>query len=941
MTAATESPSPRRVKLRPPRLPEDVVARPRLLARLNRMAALSLVVAPAGYGKTTLVGSWLVKANLPYAWLSLDESDNDPALFLTALTTALATIFPGFGDDILDGLNSPQAVPFADLAVLFINQLNELDCAFMLVLDDYHEIHAPLIHQFLVDLVTYPPRAMHLLLTTRHDPPLPWRVRTRSSLCELRAADLSFTEEEAAQFLAKFSQRPLSGAETSALVAQSQGWITSLRLTALAMRLHAEDARWSDMANAGFRDFSDYFSTELLAGLAPRTLAFLLRTSILDPLCGPLCDFVLAGAADGAEPEEGSAQMLRVLERLGAFTVALDDEGTWYRYHPLLRDVLRRKLEEGTSELEIAALYGRASAWHEGQNLHDEALAYALGSGEIARAVALLRRHRHQFLDNFEWRRLERWLQQFPLEAIERHVELLLTRAWINQWRYNLRDVQADLDGVEAMLASIARDEPQLNERRGEIAALRGQQYVALGDAASAMAAGQLALATLPAGQFYTHTNVAVQLVLACQMAGQWERAGAVIDASVAQEGVPRDLALARILTLRAYINLPAANLMKIRADCPTLLQIVIPRGLKTSAAWTHYFWASACYLQNDLHSAAEHFSAVLELVDHAHALAYTHSAIGLALTYQAQGLALEARGVVEGAMRVLALRLQTYALAPLSAFAADLAARQGRVDEALRWVAREGRHFEQNAMPMFYVPGLAFVRILLVGGTGENLCAAETWLEQQTNMALQLHNTYAQIQCHVLAAVLYDTQGKRPEAVLALGRALAQAEQGQLVRVFVDLARELAPVFDALAADQPLAEFAAGVHRALLLESRPPTNFQPSLPFEAVDAAAPTQESGAGSSSQQALQNGLSTGHAAGQGVDGRDLRELLTYREMDVLRLLEQRLTNKEIAHSLGISTETVRQHTVNLFRKLNVDNRRQAIVATRNRGYFEERR
>lgn len=291
--------------------------------------------------------------------------------------------------------------------------------------------------------------------------------------------------------------------------------------------------------------------------------------------------------------------------------------------------------------------------------------------------------------------------------------------------------------------------------------------------------------------------------------------------------------------------------------------------------------------------------------------------------------------------MRVLALRLQTYALAPLSAFAADLAARQGRVDEALRWVAREGRHFEQNAMPMFYVPGLAFVRILLVGGTGENLCAAETWLEQQTNMALQLHNTYAQIQCHVLAAVLYDTQGKRPEAVLALGRALAQAEQGQLVRVFVDLARELAPVFDALAADQPLAEFAAGVHRALLLESRPPTNFQPSLPFEAVDAAAPTQESGAGSSSQQALQNGLSTGHAAGQGVDGRDLRELLTYREMDVLRLLEQRLTNKEIAHSLGISTETVRQHTVNLFRKLNVDNRRQAIVATRNRGYFEERR
>ena len=184
-----------------------MVARPRLLARLNRLAALSLVVAPAGYGKTTLVGSWLAQADLPCAWLSLDESDNDPAMFLTGLTAALATISAGFGAGVLEGINSPHARTFADLAVLLINQLNELGDDFILVLDDYHEIHEPLIHQLLVDLVTYPPRAMHLVITTRHDPPLPWRVRNGSGLCELRAADLGFTEEEAAQFLAKFSAR--------------------------------------------------------------------------------------------------------------------------------------------------------------------------------------------------------------------------------------------------------------------------------------------------------------------------------------------------------------------------------------------------------------------------------------------------------------------------------------------------------------------------------------------------------------------------------------------------------------------------------------------------------------------------------------------------------------------------------------------------------------
>ena len=154
--------------------------------------------------------------------------------------------------------------------------------------------------------------------------------------------------------------------DTRALVEQSQGWITSLRLTALAMRIHAEDARWFDLANAGFRDFSDYFSSELLTGLAPRTLFFLLRTSILDPLCGPLCDFVIAGAPGATGALEDSATLLRNLERMGAFTVALDDEGTWYRYHPLLREVLRRQLEEEMPKSEIAGLYVRAAAWHRG-----------------------------------------------------------------------------------------------------------------------------------------------------------------------------------------------------------------------------------------------------------------------------------------------------------------------------------------------------------------------------------------------------------------------------------------------------------------------------------------------------------------------------------------------------------------------------------------------
>ncbi len=339
--------------------------------------------------------------------------------------------------------------------------------------------------------------------------------------------------------------------------------------------------------------------------------------------------------------------------------------------------------------------------------------------------------------------------------------------------------------------------------------------------------------------------------------------------------------------------------------------------------------------MQNDLPCAAEHFSATLELVDHAHALSYAHSTIGLALIYQAQDLPQEARGVVEGAIKVLASRQQTYVLAPLRAFAAELAARQGRVEEALRWVAREGHQFEYDAMPMFYVPGLAFVRVLLAGGATDNLGAAESWLTRQMDRAVQLHNTHAQIQCLVLAAVVHEAQGDRARALPALAKALAMAAQGQVVRVFIEQAGELAPLFDALAASQPLSEFSARVHSALQIETQRQTTKKLSAAVEIIPVTA--HEDGENASGADELP---ATPDGGRRSTDGRDLRELLTYREMDVLKLLEQRLTNKEIAYALGISTETVRQHTVNLFRKLNVDNRRQAIVAARTRGYMDGR-
>jgi LuxR family maltose regulon positive regulatory protein len=908
-------------------LPGDVVVRSRLLALLNRQASLTLVVAPAGYGKTTLVGTWITQLPMPAAWLSLDNKENDPLAFLAAVIAAVQTVFPDFGADILAALNAPHSSAFSDLMVWVCNELNTLTREFTLVLEDYHIVRTNLIHELLLNLVTYPPQAMHLVITARHDPPLPWRNRVRGDFCELRAADLSFTAEEARQFLANATDRPVGGEDVHALVEQSQGWITSLRLAALAIRRQGTETDQARLLNADFRNFNDYFSEEVLAELKPEVLAFLLRTSILELLSGPLCDFVdntgskeSNDIAAGAPVRQGrGAALLRELEHAGVFTVALDDQGIWYRYHPLLRGVLRRRLEQTASPDEVAELYIRAAAWHEEHNFLDETLTYTLSSGQIQHAVAFIQRRRHQLLDNFEWRRLDRWLHQFPSAVISQHIELTIARMWINFWRYNMPDNDVELARVEAMLSELPPDAPDAVAWRGEIATLRSHRCALAGDAAGALAAANTALADVPPHRFYVRSTAMVHWALACQMGGQWQQAQAGIQELENHTYTARDLARARTLQLLAYINLPTAKLNNIRLQMPQLLPLVTAREFKTSTAWTQYCWGAACYLQNQLSAAEEHFRAVLELADHAHSVSYAHSVIGLALVCQAQGREVEAASIVDDARRLLSARQQSYVLTVVNAFAAELAARQGRREEALRWVMRASRQYVLDTYPLaMYYPMLGYARVLLAGGTVENLRDARTWLQRQIEVAVRTFNVLAQIQARVLEAALCDAQGDRAGAITALAHALTTAEQDNVLRPFVELAPQLAPLLEELAPTslaEPAAEFMTSVRTAIAFEQE----WLVQSPTARLAPPDPQPQAATGPE---------------------HDLSTLLTYREMDVLRLLEQRLTNKEIAHELGITTETVRQHTVNLFRKLGVQNRRQAVAAAHRLHFFDAR-
>src|SRR6202049_835240 len=371
-------------KLYRPRLRPNVVSRPRLIERLNAglHRKLTLIAAPAGFGKTTLISEWVAFIGRPTAWLSLDEGENDPARFLAYLVAALQTIAAHIGEGVLGMLQSSQPLPTEAILTALLNEITTLPDHFVLVLDDYHVIDARPVDVALTYLVEHLPPQMHLVIATREDPQLPLaRLRARSHLTELRAADLRFTASEAAEFLNQVMGLSLSAEDIATLEDRTEGWIAGLQLAALSMQGHQDVPGFIRAFAGDHRYIVDYLLEEVLQRQPEPVRRFLLQTAILDRLNGPLCDAVTG-------QEEGNAR-LEALERGNFFVVPLDDTRHWYRYHHLFAEVLSARLMEEQPD-QVATLHRRASAWYEQHGSVGDAIRHALEARDFARAADLV-----------------------------------------------------------------------------------------------------------------------------------------------------------------------------------------------------------------------------------------------------------------------------------------------------------------------------------------------------------------------------------------------------------------------------------------------------------------------------------------------------------------------------------------------------------------------
>jgi LuxR family maltose regulon positive regulatory protein len=921
-----------RTKLHRPRVRDDLVPRPRLLEHLDRgldqdgvARPLTLVCAPAGFGKTTLLTQWLADAEgaRPAAWLSLDENDNDLALFLSYVIAAVQTVSPEACAETSALLQAPQTPPQDYLATILINEITELPEPLVLVLDDYHKIQDQAVHQLVRTLVGGRLTTMHLVLAGRVEPPFALaQLRVGGQMTEIRAEDLRFSLDEASAFFVSALGKRLSDEAITLLEQRTEGWIAGLRLAGLSMRGEAADAEAFVRRFKGtHRNLADYLVAEVLAYQSPAVQEFLLRTSILDRFCAPLCDSILdEGRMTNNEeqtisdrdpssfvlgPSSGSRAMLDYLDRANLFLVPLDDERDWYRYHHLFKDLLRNELRARVSAGKIAALQRSASAWCADQGLTPEALQYALAAGDVAEAAQLVEEKWYEVLNREDWRTLERWLDMLPDEITRQQPGLLVARAWTIMFRFRLQEIEALLKGAEA---GLDRGDARVSEGdeealRGAIDALRSYTWRVLhDDVRRSLACAERALTRLPA-TFAIARGIALDFqCLAYQGVGRKEEAVKLLTEALNAPTLHGAARMQAFIAL-SLTHILGGDLKQLDQSASRFLEQAIQERQPASTGWAHYLSGQVRYEWNDLEAAARHFSAVADRRHSASFITVLGSMLSLARVRLAQGRPDQAQETL-ASLREHALKvIKTASLPEMDAFEAWLALAQGDGASAAEWARSFHPHQAKEPFSVLYPPSLTRNGILIAQGTRASLGEAVRHLQEQLAAAEERHNTRRAIQIRAHLALAYDAQGKGQDALRALQQAVALARPGGFIRTFVDPGPEMAYLLRQLAERGVEPDY---VRR--ILAAFPETQGAP----EAVPA----------------IRQG---GYAAVQA----ELVEPLTGRELEVLQLLGRRLSDQEIAQTLSISVFTAKTHARNIYQKLGVSGRKQVVAKARSLG------
>lgn len=901
-----------RTKLHRPPIARDHVHRGNSLSRLSRhlQRPLALVSAPAGYGKSTLVSCWLEACDVPGAWVSLDEHDNDLRLFLSYVVAAIRNIFPTACAETLSRLRGEDLPPVSALAGSLINELDQIEKAFILVLDDYHLIRVKRVHELIAKLLHHPSAFMHLVLIGRRDPPLPLAsLRAKGQMIEIRTRDLRFSLGETAAFLKQVTGAPVDDDVAAILEEKTEGWVTGLRLAALSYS-HRKDfkAILTDLPVEN-RYVMDYVITEILSHQPPAVQEYLLKTAVLSRFCAPLCDAVCCADAETAALDINGHEFLELLDNTNLFVIPLDDEQKWFRYHQLFQALLKRQLKQRLNAQDIVKLYKRASAWFAENGYIEEALSHAHESGDNEAAARLVKLHRHEIMNREQWYQLNRWLQRFPTDFIRQHPDLWLAKAWVVQRQARYSELFAILDGLEDSVSKSNHGSSANKIFRGEVQALKSFQYYATARGELSATAARAALNNLPA-RYYSIRGFALMVQSAAlQMQGDPGQSRRVVLEALQQEEASIAVYKNILLITLCFTSWIAADLKSLKQTADQLLKHGQKYDLPESIAFGRFFTGILHYQRNELNLAERLLAPVVGSPGAGEPAAPTiitrcQSSIALSLTYQAMGRANDAIEIIESVIGYMLETGNADLLEICQAFRADLALRQGHAAEADFW-ARKTTPTPLAPAFRFYNPHLTLPKILLGRRTAESLSEADTLLCRMVDFYASIHSTRVLIDVLVLQTLLRAARGDESEALEKLAQALALAEPGGFIRPFLDQGPEMADLLGRLVKQNPALKYAGQISAAFR------SGKTESFSYRSDDPNRPRSS------------------------FPGESLIEPLTNREIEVLRMLAKGGSNNDIAGSLFISPETVKRHLFVIYRKLEVKNRHQAVISAKSLG------
>jgi len=882
-------------KLSIPPLRSRSVQRPRLLQKLSQglECGFALLSAPAGYGKTTLLTAWLSQTKYPATWLSIDDSDNEPSHFLAYLMAALQRIDPSIDNSFESTSGFDSQTDFEAFLTPLINNLCQLENPFYLVLDDYHVIQTQTIHQVVNFLLEHRPPSMHMVIATRSDPPLPLaKMRARSDILELRLADLRFTDQEAADFLNHTMGLKVTPEDVIRITQRTEGWIAGLQMAALSMQNSEDISGFITNLTGTHHYIFDYLIEEILNHQAPEIHRFLLYTSILDQLTAPLCDALLE-LEKGSTPSQPSSAILDELEHANLFIIPLDHEQRWYRYHPLFAELLRGYLLQTNSSL-LPSLHAQASTWFEGQGLFANAIRHLFAARDWEGVVRLVSANIFALLEQNELNSVARQLDSLTGEKSIARPWLLIGRAWLAAYTGQLNSVEPLLKLAEAEISNLS-NELELQTLGGHIAAIRAYTNWIGNKRDMAVSAARAALEWLPESEHLIRCQAATLLGLSEENFNAREQALKQALSNARECSVSHVTIFAH--GCWAWALVMEGKLREAYAACHVAIQMAQSATSHQPLPTLSHVYSTLSFILcewNDLEAALHYSKEAVDLArrwEQADALHFALDIYGTALFSAGD---IEAAFIVHNQAWQVAQRTSSWFEAITISQGVEWYLAQGNLEAAVNQVhllqvdSEEAGKVPLSSYKSLLIPILIAQLFLTQKQYSKALSLVEALLEDLKKKAIGFYF----IRVLILKALAFQGLKQDPQALSSLKCALTLAAPEGHIRSFTQLHPELITLLRQAQSSKIMPDYVE-----MLLAS-----FDQAVFYRSVKIVNPS------------------------------GLIDPLSEREMEVLKLLAQGSTDKKIAENLVIARETVHKHLKNIYSKLDVHSRTEAIARAR---------